>query len=104
MKRLVNVRYLFLAVALLFSASVAQATDFEKPVVLKAGGEMVCTESPGYAAPCWADIDGDGKKDLLVGQFRGGKIRVFKGLGQQKFAAGKWLQVDGTDVKIPGVW
>ena len=42
-------------------------------------------ESPGYAAPCWADIDADGKKDLLVGQFTQGKIRVFKNLGAESW-------------------
>ncbi len=61
-------------------------------------------ERPGYASPCWADIDGDGKKDLLVGQFNGGKIRVFKNLGDGKLAAGDWLKVDGKVVEVPGIW
>ncbi|MBM3834312.1 MAG: hypothetical protein FJ403_13795 [Verrucomicrobia bacterium] len=65
---------------------------------------MVRVESPGYAAPCWADIDADGKKDLLVGQFKEGKIRVFKGLGDGKFAAGEWLKADGKVATVPGVW
>jgi hypothetical protein len=52
-------------------------TEFQPPVRLKADGLPVRVESPGYAAPCWADIDGDGKKDLLVGQFHGGKIHFY---------------------------
>jgi hypothetical protein len=64
----------------------------------------VRVESPGYAAPCWADIDGDSKKDLLVGQFSNGKIRVFKNLGEGKLAAGEWLQAEGNVAEIPGVW
>ena len=59
---------------------------------------------PGYAAPCWADIDNDGSKDLLVGQFNGGKIRVYKNLGDQKLAEGEWLQAEGKVAKVPGVW
>jgi hypothetical protein len=52
-------------------------TEFQPPVRLKADGVPVRVESPGYAAPCWADIDGEGKKDLLVGQFHGGKIHFY---------------------------
>ena len=78
--------------------------EFEAPVRLKADGVPVRVEDPGWACPCWADLDGDGKKDLLVGQFDGGKIRVYKGLGDGKLAAGDWLKADGATAEIPGVW
>jgi hypothetical protein len=87
-----------------FGVGAAGAVEFERPMRLKAGGEFIRVESPGYAAPCWDDIDGDGKKDLLVGQFDGGKIRVFKGLGGEKFAKGEWLKAEGKVAKVPGVW
>jgi hypothetical protein len=92
--------------ALLLSASTAfcSAASFETPVRLKAGDAAIRVESPGYAAPCWADLDGDGKKELLVGQFNQGKIRVFQHLGAQKFAPGAWLQAEGKVAEIPGVW
>ncbi len=80
------------------------AAEFERPVLLKADGVAVRVESPGYAAPCWADMDGDGKKDLLVGQFSKGKIRLFKNLGEGKLAAGVWLQAEGQVAEVPGVW
>ena len=89
---------------LLAASAVCAAADFAEPVMLKAGGKPIRVESPGYACPCWADIDGDGKPDLLVGQFRGGKIHVFKNLGDGKFAEGYWLQVDGKPAEVPGVW
>ena len=58
-------------------AALCSAADFEPPVRLMAGNSAIRVESPGYAAPCWADINGDGKMHLLVGQFNDGKIRVF---------------------------
>ena len=80
------------------------AAEFQPPVRLKAGDAAVRVESPGYAAPCWADLDADGKKELLVGQFKKGQIRVFKHLGEEKFAPGEWLQAGGEVAEVPGVW
>lgn len=80
------------------------AVEFERPTRLLGGGEPVRVEGPGYAAPCWADIDGDGRKDLLVGQFNQGKIKVFRNLGDGKLAAGSWLEAEGQVAQVPGVW
>lgn len=80
------------------------AADFESPVRLKAGGAAIRVESPGYAAPCWADLKGDGQMQLLVGQFNQGKIRAFKNLGAEKFAPGQWLKAEGKVAEVPGVW
>ncbi len=95
-------RFVFILVLCL--ATAVSAADFGPPVQLKAGKHSVRVESPGYAAPCWADIDRDGKKDLLVGQFAGGKIRFYKNLGDGKLAAPSWLKADGKIAQIPGVW
>jgi hypothetical protein len=84
--------------------AVASAGEFRPPVRLKADGLPVRVESPGYAAPCWADIDGDGRKDLLVGQFSKGKIGVYRNLGDGKLAAGEWLKAEGAEAEVPGVW
>jgi hypothetical protein len=84
--------------------AMGSAAEFQAPVRLKADGVPVRAESPGYAAPCWADIDGDGYKDLLVGQFNGGKIRVYRNLGEGKLAAGEWLKAEGAVAEVPGVW
>jgi hypothetical protein len=91
---------------LLVSGGLAWSGDaaFEAPVRLTADGVPVRVESPGYAAPCWADIDGDGKKDLLVGQFNKGKIRVYRNLGDGQLAPGEWLQAEGAVAEVPGVW
>jgi len=84
--------------------TVCGAAEFQPPVRLQGEGVPVRVESPGYAAPCWADIDGDGRKDLLVGQFNQGKIRVYKNMGEGKLAAGEWLRAEGVAAEIPGVW
>jgi hypothetical protein len=80
------------------------AIEFAPPVRLKAGGVAIRVEAPGYASPCLADLDGRGKLDLLVGQFNKGKIQLFKGLGRGEFSKGTWLQAEGKDAEVPGVW
>lgn len=100
---------LALACATIACGSVAVAkgaeSEFETPLMLKtASGEAIRVDSPGYAAPCWADLDGDGKMELLVGQFRGGKIKVYQHEGDLKFGEGKWLEADGEPAEVPGVW
>jgi hypothetical protein len=84
--------------------SSSSAADFAPPVRLKVGDKPIRIESPGFAAPCWADLHGDGKMHLLVGQFRDGKIQIFRHLGQEQFAPGEWLKADGEIAQVPGVY
>jgi hypothetical protein len=94
-----------LAVLGLFVCSaLGSAIEFAPPVRVQADGVPIKVETPGYACPCLADLDGKGKLDLLVGQFNKGKMQLFKGLGGGKFAKGTWLQVDGKPAEVPGVW
>jgi hypothetical protein len=97
-------RHLLAVLGLLGCAALCSAIEFAAPVRLKAGGVPIRVEVPGYASPCLADLNGNGKMDLLVGQFNGGKIQLFKGQGGGKFAKGTWLQADGKPAEVPGVW
>ncbi|MDQ3623352.1 MAG: VCBS repeat-containing protein [Verrucomicrobiota bacterium] len=87
--------------------AVSFADEFAKPVLLEAGGTPVKVESPGYACPSWADWDGDGKQDLLVGQFSKGKIHFFKNEGGApvpQFRKGEMLLTGKKPAEVPGVW
>jgi hypothetical protein len=97
-------RQMLAALGLFCCAAYGGGAEFEPPVRLKADGVAIRVERPGYAFPCWADVDGDGKCDLLVGQFAGGKIRVFKGRGGTRLARGTWLEAEDKTAEVPGVW
>ncbi|HZN40852.1 MAG TPA: hypothetical protein VFD82_18750 [Planctomycetota bacterium] len=94
---------LTLTLSLVCSAAMPQEPQFEAPVRLKAGASYVKVEAPGYAFPCWADVDGDKKGDLVVGQFARGALKFYKNLGGGKLAEGKWIEAGGK-AEVPGVW
>ncbi len=114
-----NRLYALMLVAAVAGPSLAAADfKFAEPRQLNGGDKPIEVESPGYAAPSLADLNGDGVPDLLVGQFRDGKIGFYKGSkgengfykgskgenGKLSFGAQEWLQAGGEIAKIPGVW
>ena len=56
-------------------------SELGDPVPLRAGGAQIDVEHSGHAAPCVADFDGDGVKDLLVGEMFQGRLRIYRNLG-----------------------
>ena len=95
-------RYLISMLFLGAGTAFSNAAEFEPPIRLKAGETAIRVESPGFAAPCLANVNG--KSQLFVGQFNLGKIQVFEHLGVASFAPGKWLEAEGTVAEVPGVW
>src|SRR3954454_21255163 len=71
-----------LAVVLLLSASGALADDLVGPVLIEAGGRPIDVEHVGHAAPFIGDIDGDGRKDLLVGELYKGRLLIYRNTGR----------------------
>ena len=57
------------------------AADLAPPVHILAGGKPLDVERIGHAAPFVGDFDGDGKPDLLVGQYDDGKLRIYRNTG-----------------------
>ena len=91
-----------LAIALL-AAAPALAQELGKPIRLEADGKPIDTEI-GHATPAVYDWDGDGKRDLLVGQFGEGKLKIFRNIGTNqtpKFAAEEFLTAGGKVVTTP---
>jgi hypothetical protein len=106
---------LFLAAAVVTAANEPKEPGKEKkgppdgtgqlfaPVRLEVAGKPIDTEI-GHAAPFVGDIDGDGARDLLVGQFGDGILWVFKNTGTDagpKLAAGAKFKDGAEDGRVP---
>lgn len=91
------------AVALATLPGNAQEYEFETPVRLKADGEVIDTgEHIAHSGPAFADINEDGKTDLLVGNFRG-TIEYFENVGTNEapeYAKGKMLEAEGEAITV----
>lgn len=99
-------------------ASVPGAPQLEQPFLVMAGDGPVVTEKHGLAAPALWDWDGDGKRDLLVGEFEtnsgedfpmgadGSTMRVYRNVGTDanpKFGPSfQWAKdTAGTIMEVP---
>lgn len=69
------------ALALTLPLTAAEPNGLGKPVPVMVGGKPLDIEGVGHAAPFVGDFDGDGVLDLLVGEFQGGKLRIYKNEG-----------------------
>jgi len=103
MRRLV----LLLPLALLLPAAAEEKpllnNDLAEPVRIEAKGGPIDVEV-GHATPCVADLDRDGKPDLLVGQFGGGKVRYYRNVGEKhapKFDDYEFIKAGTDDAAVP---
>ncbi len=90
-------------VALGAYAGDAVAPKVGAPVKLKDGSDPLDV-TVGHAAPLVVDWDKDGKKDLLVGQFGDGKLRVYLNKGtdkEPKLEGFSFVQAGGKDATVP---
>ena len=80
---------------------------FNAGFMLQADGEPIAVESPGYACPTIADVDGDGVHDLVVGQFNGGKMHYYRNLSKPdetpEYASRQWINTGSEPAQVPGV-
>jgi len=80
------------------------APDLAPPVQVTAKDKPLDIERSGHAAPFVGDFDGDGKPDLLVGQFSGGKLRIYRNVGTAKapkFGDFEWFKASDALGTIP---
>jgi hypothetical protein len=77
----------------LVNADIKGAPKLGPPSLIMAETEPVLTEGMGWAAPAFWDYNGDGKKDLLIGEFGtgaevnrefGNYIRIYRNVGTDK--------------------
>jgi len=94
----------FAALSLLFASGSLLASDGLEPGVrLKADGKFIDTEV-GHAAPFLFDLDSDGDRDLLVGQFGDGKLKFYFNTGTDKkpaYGKPEWFKIGKEFGKIP---
>ena len=92
-----------LALALSGTAGAEEGDHFTSPFRLQAGGDFIDTDI-GHAAPFLHDIDGDGVRDLLVGQFGGGKMRIYRNAGTNgdpQYETETWFKADHEFGTVP---
>ena len=97
------IRCFFALSFLLLSSGLFGGNGLEQGVRLKAAGELIDTDV-GHAAPFLYDLDSDGDRDLLVGQFGDGKLKFYFNTGTDKkplYGKPEWFKIGKEFGKIP---
>jgi len=57
-----------------------------------------------YGSPCVYDWSGDGKKDIIIGQFDSGYVRFYRNIGTDinpEFNGFQYLYASGSPITLP---
>jgi hypothetical protein len=98
----VNVK-LSALLALLAVVALAETPVFDAPVAIEADGTPINVGTGGNASPFLVDWNGDGKQDLLLGQYMNGKVRLYENIGENfapEFGGFEYVQADGIDISL----
>jgi hypothetical protein len=77
-------------------------SDFQEGVKLRAAGEVIDVKV-GHLVPHVVDWNNDGKKDMLTGQFSGGRITLYVNIGTDEapeFGKGEILHADNKPIRL----
>jgi len=96
------------AIAQMLAATAAALPCLTAEPRLDTGVQLLADGKPidantGHLVPTVVDWNGDGKKDLIVGQFAGGRIRLFLNEGTDaapKFGAFTDLEAGGKPIRL----
>ncbi|MGE0000765.1 MAG: hypothetical protein AB7F50_03240 [Fimbriimonadaceae bacterium] len=91
-----------IAALLALSAGSANVEGLGAPSLLRAGGSLLSV-TEGHADMVLYDLDGDGARDLIVGQFKDGLVRFYKNQaedGPPQFDGNELLKAAGTEIKV----
>jgi len=79
----------------------AAAPRFTGPTRIYDGGSPIVVGY--YGAPCIYDWDGDGRKDMIVGQLSLGYIRFYRNVGTDaapSFSGFSYLSASGSQISL----
>lgn len=95
-------KYCIMSVLFFVVMVFAQLPGFEFQGQLECDGRAITDVS--WPSSCVTDWDGDGKKDLLMGEFSpSGKLRFYKNVGSNtapEFESYSYVKANGTDIKL----
>ena len=80
----------------------AQAPLFENPILLNHEGVVI--DVGNYGSPFMYDWNRDNKKDLIVGQFDNGSVRLYLNTGEHlnpSFSSFSYLLAGGIPITLP---
>jgi len=98
----IGVLTLFLALCLILLCGTSLCA-MKEGVKLKANDAAIDVNI-GHLVPCVTDWNGDGNKDLIVGQFDGGRMRLYLNYGTDsdpKFKDFTYLRAGNMEIRLP---
>jgi hypothetical protein len=95
----------WLILALLFAPAVlaGESGELLPPTPIQAGGRALDVQREGHAAPFVGDFYQDGSLCLLVGQFDGGRLRIYRNTGTRakpRFDSYTWFEAGGKIASV----
>jgi hypothetical protein len=82
--------------------ALASPPVYQSAVFIQAGGVNI--DVGYYASPCVYDWNGDGLKDLILGEFNNGNIRLYLNSGTNQapvFTTYSLMAADGITITLP---